>query len=56
MQDVTGKTPDMSEYLYFGFYDHVSYKENAGLGMTDIIRWLGVFHRVGGLVYYWILT
>ena len=40
----------------FGFYDHVSYKENAGLGMTAIGSWLGVYHRVGGLMYYWILT
>ena len=56
MQDVTGETPDISEYLDFGFYDHVSYKENAGLGMTAIGRWLGVSHRVGRLMYYWILT
>ena len=55
-QDVTGETPDISEYLDFGFYDHVSYKENAGLGMTAIGSWLVVSHRVGGLVSYWILT
>jgi hypothetical protein len=42
--------------LDFGFYDHVSYKENAGLGATLIGRWLGVSHRVGGLMSYWILT
>ena len=28
------------------FYDHVSYKENTGLGMTAIGRWLGVSHKV----------
>ena len=56
LQDVTGETPYISEYLDFGFYDHVSYKENAGLGMTAIGSWLVVSHRVGGLVSYWILT
>ena len=40
----------------FGFYDHVSYKENARLGMTTIGRWLGVSHRVGVLTSHWILT
>ena len=40
----------------FGFYDHVSYKENAGLGMADIGRWLDVSHRFDGLMYYYILT
>jgi hypothetical protein len=56
LQDVTGETPDTSEYLDFGFYDHVSYKENAGLGTAAISRWLGVSHRVGGLMSYWVLT
>jgi hypothetical protein len=49
LQEVTGETVDISEYLDFGFYDHV-YKENAGLGETLIGRWLGVSHRVGGLM------
>jgi hypothetical protein len=44
------------EYLDFGFYNHVSFKENAGLGVTLIGRWLGVSHRVGGLILYWNLT
>ena len=56
LEAVTGETIDISEYLDFGFYDHVSYKENAGLGMTAIGRWLGVSHRVGGLMSYWVLT
>jgi hypothetical protein len=50
LQDVAGKTPDTSEHLDFGFYDHVSYKENAGLGETAVGRWLGVSHQVGGLM------
>ena len=56
LQYVTGGTIDISEYLDFGFYYHVSYKENAGLGMTVIGRWLGVSHRFGGLMSYWILN
>ena len=56
LESITGETVDISEYLDFGFYDHVSYKENAGLGETSIGRWLGVSHRVGGLMSYWVLT
>jgi hypothetical protein len=56
LQEVAGKTVDISEYLDFGFYDHVSYKENAGLGPKLNERWLGVSHRVGGLMSYWVLT
>jgi hypothetical protein len=55
-ESISGETVDISEYLDFGFYDHVSYKENAGLGETSIGRWLGVSHRVGGLMSYWVLT
>jgi hypothetical protein len=47
---VTGETVDISEYL--DFTNHVSFKENARLGVTSI----GVSHRVGGLMSYWILT
>ena len=56
LQYVTGETPDISEYLDFGFYDHVSYKENTRLGMAAIGTWLGISHRFGGIMSYWILT
>ena len=56
LKDVTGETPDISDYLDFGLYDHVSYKDNDALEMTDIGRRLGVSHRFGGLISYWILT
>ena len=52
----TEETPDILEYLDLGLYNHVSYKENSGLGTTAIGRWLGVSHRVNGLMFYWILT
>lgn len=51
MEQITGKTPDMSEYLDFSFYNWVCwFKENAG-GVGDIScrGWLGVSHRVGNL-------
>ena len=50
MQGVTGETPNILEYLDFGYYGHVFYKDNEGLGMTDIGRWLGVSQRVGGIM------
>ena len=56
VEQLTGKTPDVSEYLDFGFYDWVWYKNNAGVGDNMFGRWLGVSHRVGNLMLYWILT
>ena len=53
---ITGETPDISEYIDFGLYDWISYRANAGLGETSIGRWLGVSHKVGQLMSYWILT
>ena len=36
LEEATGETVDISEYLDFGIYDHLSWKENAGLGETQI--------------------
>ena len=47
---------DISEYLDFGFYYWCWYHENAGLGLTKLGRWLGVAHKVEGLMSYWVLT
>ena len=47
---VTGDTVDISEYLDFSFYDWCRYHENAGLGPMKLGRWLGVAHKVGGLM------
>ena len=43
-------------FYYFAFYDQCWYKENAGLGETHNGKWLGVSHRIGPLMSYWILT
>ena len=34
LEFVTGETPDISEYLDFGFYERVWYIVNAGVGET----------------------
>ena len=56
LTQVTGDTVDISEYLDFGFYDRVWYKENAGLGPERPGRWLGISHRTGRLMCYHVLT
>ena len=53
---VTGETPDISEYLDFGFYDQVWYTDNAGLGPQLPGRWLGVSEHQGNLMCYHILN
>jgi hypothetical protein len=50
LEAMTGETPDISEYLDFGFYDLVWFKENAGLGETQLGRFLDVDHLVGSLM------
>jgi hypothetical protein len=42
LEKITGETIDISEYLDFGFYDWVWFRENTGLGKTKLGRWLGV--------------
>ena len=56
LEQLTGETPDISEYVDFGFYDWVWYRDNAGVGDNMFGRWLGVSHRIGNLMSYWILT
>ena len=53
---ITGETPDISEYTDFGIYDWVTYSANAGIGPNSLGRWLGVSHKVGQLMSYWVLT
>jgi hypothetical protein len=54
-EEITGETPDISEYLDFRFYDPIWYKDNAGLGETLLGRWLGVAHRIGSAMSYYVL-
>ena len=56
IERITGDTPDISEWLDFDFYDpvwfwdHPDNPENPSLG-----RWLGVAHRIGSDMCYWVL-
>ena len=56
-EEITGETPDILEYIDFEFYDWVWYwdlpgdDENPKLG-----RWLGVSHRIGSAMCYYVLT
>ena len=54
LEFITGETPDISEYLDFSIYDWVTFRSNAGLGEEQLGRWLGVSHKVGDLMSYWI--
>jgi hypothetical protein len=58
---VTGQTPDISEWLDFGFYDLVWWldrptKPNFTDATRRLARWLGVSHRVGSDLSYWLIT
>lgn len=55
LEIITGDTPEISEYLDFPYYGWVTFRQNAGLGPLELGRWLGVSHRVGPMMSYWIL-
>ena len=52
---VTGETPDISEYLDFGFWDRVWFKQDAGIGEVRLGRFLGISSTTGSLMSYWVL-
>ena len=56
LEKVTGETIDISNYLDFGLYDHVVYRDNAGLSEPKIERWLGVARNVGSTMTFYVLT
>ena len=51
-----GETPGISEYLDFGYYNWIKCRTNDGLGELRFGLWLGVYHRIGKLMYSWILN
>jgi Reverse transcriptase (RNA-dependent DNA polymerase) len=60
-EEVTGQTPDISEWLDFEFYDLVWWLDRpVKPNFTDytrrLARWLGVSHRVGSDLSYWLIT
>jgi hypothetical protein len=60
IEQVSGDMPDISEWLDFEFYDLVWYWDAPHLDMTEenpkLGRWLGVAHRVGSDMCYWIIN
>ncbi len=60
LERITGDTIDILEWLDFDFNDLVWYWNQHKMDMTDeqarIGRWLGIAHRVGSNMTYWILT
>jgi hypothetical protein len=54
---LTGNTPDISEFLEFGWYQLVWYNEPQVFPNQTRLpaRWLGVAHRVGQAMCYWLL-
>ena len=54
-QKVSGETEDISEYLDFGVYDQVWYKDDTGFYPAQAGRWLGISSRTGRLMTYHIL-
>ena len=58
-EHVTGDTPDISEWIEHSWYDLILYKDSnkhfpSKCG-EQVGRWLGVSHRVGQALCYWIL-
>jgi hypothetical protein len=56
---ITGETPDISEWLDFELYDRVWYYDQKKIEIDGsgrrLARWLGVVHRVGSDLCYWLL-
>ena len=58
-EEVTGNTPDISEYTDFEFCDLVWFrphgKLNEGQFNAELALWIGISHRVGSDMSYWVL-
>ena len=54
---VTGSTPDISEYVDFEWYQPVWYLDTGSFPQEKLLLgcWLGVAHRIGQAMCYWIL-
>ena len=55
-ESVTGDTPDISEYVDFGFWDLVWFWDKPRDDRNPkLARWLGVAHRVGSALCYYVI-
>ena len=57
IEALTGNTPDISEFLEFDWYQPVWIYDSAPFPeqRRNIGRWLGIAHRVGQAMCYWVL-
>ena len=59
IEEVTGNTPDISEWLDFDFCDRVWWMDTKRLATTDdnvtLGRWLGISHKIDSDICYWVL-
>ena len=58
LENLTGDTIYLSEYLDFYFYDPVWYWDTLSGEWGDALprRWLVISHRVGAVMCYWVLN
>ena len=56
-EEITGETPDISEYVDFDFYDWVWYWDTPDADNSPKIgRWLGPSHRIGASMCFYVLV
>ena len=55
LEVVTGETPNILQYLDFGWYDWVWYKENAGLDVPRLGWFLGIANSANNLMSFYLL-
>ena len=57
IENVTGRTSDISEYCDFDFYDlvwcHPGLHPNFNEKNRTLVRWLGVYHKIGSYMCYY---
>jgi hypothetical protein len=60
MEEVTDNMIDISEWLDFEFYDLIWYWDEAKMDFAEdqhlLGHWIGIAHRVGSDMTYWLLT
>ena len=52
---ILGETPDISHLLDFGWYNWVWFKENAGLAVPQLGRFLGIADSASNIMSYYVL-
>ena len=60
-EEVFGQTPNIAEYVDFEFYDLVWWwdrgdKNSSTADPKRLARWLGISHRIGSDMCYWLIT